>query len=214
MTRAAAMRPMDAAAARGIVALQRCAACGRVQYPPRELCGVCLSDALEWQESESVEADLLAATVLHHSHDPVFARGAAAARGSGAAGSGPGRGRIPRCAVRARNAGARCRAGRPRRTCGAARDGRAMTDRAAIVTGGSAGIGRAICETLLADGCHDRVARPQVAGRSRIRTCTPGSSILPTRRRRAALLRGPRRPIGRPRLSTMRGRCGRRCCPT
>ncbi|MGH7212923.1 MAG: Zn-ribbon domain-containing OB-fold protein [Acetobacteraceae bacterium] len=67
------MRPMDAAAARGIVALQRCATCGRVQYPPRELCGVCLGDAVEWQESEAVEADLLAATVLHHSHDPVFA---------------------------------------------------------------------------------------------------------------------------------------------
>ncbi len=73
MTRAAAMRPMDAAAARGIVALQRCVACGRVQYPPRELCAVCLSDALEWRESEAVEADLLAASVLHHSHDPAFA---------------------------------------------------------------------------------------------------------------------------------------------
>jgi uncharacterized OB-fold protein len=72
MRRAAAMQPMDAAAARGIVALQRCAACGRVQYPPRELCGVCLSDTLEWLESEAVEADLLAVTVLHHSHDPGF----------------------------------------------------------------------------------------------------------------------------------------------
>ncbi|HEX4260357.1 MAG TPA: zinc ribbon domain-containing protein [Acetobacteraceae bacterium] len=73
MTRAAAMRRMDAAAGRGLLALQRCADCGRVQYPPREVCAACLGDALEWEEAASAEADLLAETTLHHSHDPAFA---------------------------------------------------------------------------------------------------------------------------------------------
>ncbi len=29
--------------------LQHCMECGRVQYPPREICSRCLSDDLEWQ---------------------------------------------------------------------------------------------------------------------------------------------------------------------
>jgi uncharacterized OB-fold protein len=51
------------------VALQRCTACGAVQYPPRECCGACLSDALGWERAEAPGGTLLAMTVLHHSHE-------------------------------------------------------------------------------------------------------------------------------------------------
>ena len=42
----------------------------------------------------------------------------------------------------------------------------------AAVTGGSAGIGRAICETLLAEGQRGRLARARRRRHSRIRSCT------------------------------------------
>ena len=60
-----------AAAAEGRFELQVCDDCGAVQYPPRELCGNCLSEALVWKE-QSGEAELLSATTLHHSNDLFF----------------------------------------------------------------------------------------------------------------------------------------------
>jgi uncharacterized OB-fold protein len=70
MTRAAAMLPMDRAAAAGRVALQHCAACGAAQYPPRELCRVCLSAALDWTEAAQIDGEVLATTELAHSFEP------------------------------------------------------------------------------------------------------------------------------------------------
>lgn len=70
MTRAAAMAPMDAAAAEGRLALQHCAACGATQYPPRELCHVCLDPDLVWTIATAATGEVLAATVLHHSFEP------------------------------------------------------------------------------------------------------------------------------------------------
>jgi len=55
-----------------MIRLQRCRACGRAQYPPREVCGACLSDALDWQNAEALPARVLARTVLHHSNEPRF----------------------------------------------------------------------------------------------------------------------------------------------
>jgi uncharacterized OB-fold protein len=52
--------------------LQRCTACGMVQYPPRELCVACLADALEWRTTDAETGEVLAVTLLHHSHDPSF----------------------------------------------------------------------------------------------------------------------------------------------
>jgi uncharacterized OB-fold protein len=57
-------------AAEGRMALQRCSSCGCMQYPPRELCGVCLADTLEWRVSDAERGEVLAHTVLHHSHEP------------------------------------------------------------------------------------------------------------------------------------------------
>ena len=55
-----------------MIRLQRCVACGAVQYPPREFCGACLSDDVAWEEAESLPARVLACTRLHHSHEPRF----------------------------------------------------------------------------------------------------------------------------------------------
>jgi uncharacterized OB-fold protein len=54
------------------LALQRCTACGTVQYPPRELCVACLGDALEWWNSETQAGEVLATTTLFHSHAAAF----------------------------------------------------------------------------------------------------------------------------------------------
>lgn len=66
------MQEMAEQAKAGRVALQRCMACEAVQYPPRELCGSCLADALVWRVSDSEPGEMLATTCLHHSHDPRF----------------------------------------------------------------------------------------------------------------------------------------------
>jgi uncharacterized OB-fold protein len=66
------MRFMAECAARGKLALQTCGGCGRVQYPPRELCGACLADRFEWRTTDSEDGKVLAATELHHSHDAAF----------------------------------------------------------------------------------------------------------------------------------------------
>lgn len=63
---------MRQAAAEGNVALQRCEACGTVQYPPREMCRDCLSDQLGWDVAATVSGHLLAGTTLYHSNAPRF----------------------------------------------------------------------------------------------------------------------------------------------
>ncbi len=55
-----------------MIRLQRCAACGAAQYPPREVCGTCLSDRLAWESADSLPARVLARTRLHHSTEPRF----------------------------------------------------------------------------------------------------------------------------------------------
>ena len=67
-----AMQEMAAHAAAGRLALQRCADCGFVQYPPRELCSACLSHRFDWRVADREAAEVLAVTTLHHSHDAAF----------------------------------------------------------------------------------------------------------------------------------------------
>jgi uncharacterized OB-fold protein len=66
------MRSFSAAAREGKLALQHCLACGRVQYPPREMCGTCLHPEPRWRVSEKEDGVLLAATTLYHSNEPRF----------------------------------------------------------------------------------------------------------------------------------------------
>lgn len=62
---------LTAMAAQGRFALQVCAACGVVQYPPRQLCGGCLADDLQWRDVPDT-GRVLAETVLRHSNDLFF----------------------------------------------------------------------------------------------------------------------------------------------
>jgi NAD(P)-dependent dehydrogenase (short-subunit alcohol dehydrogenase family)/uncharacterized OB-fold protein len=51
--------------------LQACAACGAAQYPPREACGVCLADRLQWHR-HSGSGEVLAMSTLRHSNHLYF----------------------------------------------------------------------------------------------------------------------------------------------
>ena len=62
---------MTAAAAQGRFELQVCESCGTTQYPPREVCGRCLSTQLRWRP-QSGAGTLLAITTLAHSNDAYF----------------------------------------------------------------------------------------------------------------------------------------------
>ena len=62
---------LTSAAALGRFELQICQDCETVQYPPREVCGQCLSDRLRWQPVDA-SGRLLALTVLGHSNDLYF----------------------------------------------------------------------------------------------------------------------------------------------
>ena len=58
-------------AAEGRFALQHCAECGSVQYPPRDACCQCLSVDLHWRDTDT-NATVLAETRIHASPDPYF----------------------------------------------------------------------------------------------------------------------------------------------
>ncbi|MDE0727724.1 MAG: zinc ribbon domain-containing protein, partial [Alphaproteobacteria bacterium] len=62
---------LTAMAAVGRFALQCCADCGQVQYPPRQICGQCLGDDLPWRDVDP-SGTLLAETKLHHANDLFF----------------------------------------------------------------------------------------------------------------------------------------------
>jgi uncharacterized OB-fold protein len=53
-----------------MIRLQRCTDCATAQYPPREFCGVCLSDRLAWDSAEALPARVLARSCIHHSNEP------------------------------------------------------------------------------------------------------------------------------------------------
>ncbi|MFK7753199.1 MAG: SDR family NAD(P)-dependent oxidoreductase [Sedimentitalea sp.] len=62
---------LTVAAAEGRFALQHCADCGAVQYPPRDACSSCLSVDLIWRDTDP-SAHVLAQTRIHASPDPYF----------------------------------------------------------------------------------------------------------------------------------------------
>jgi NAD(P)-dependent dehydrogenase (short-subunit alcohol dehydrogenase family)/uncharacterized OB-fold protein len=70
-TRSRVALGLTAAAARGSFALQVCASCGVIQYPPREACRECLSNRLPWRPQDGA-GELLSDTVLRHSQELYF----------------------------------------------------------------------------------------------------------------------------------------------
>ncbi|MCY4477916.1 MAG: SDR family NAD(P)-dependent oxidoreductase [Gammaproteobacteria bacterium] len=71
MPRSRAGLGLTAHAAEGRFSLQRCEACGRVQYPPADSCRTCLSEELPWT-AMSGRGELIAHTNLHHSNDSFY----------------------------------------------------------------------------------------------------------------------------------------------
>ena len=70
-TRSRAAAGLDAAARRGDFELQVCDECGTVQYPCRDTCVACLSEALGWR-CVPAHGTVLAKTVLRSSAEPWF----------------------------------------------------------------------------------------------------------------------------------------------
>lgn len=62
---------LTAAAARGRLALQVCADCGAVQYPPRDVCRKCLSHRLAWRPQDG-RGELLTETTLRNAQELFF----------------------------------------------------------------------------------------------------------------------------------------------
>lgn len=73
--RSRAAMGITAAAAEGRFMLQHCAACGTVQYPPRDACESCLSTELPWRDTDPM-GELLAETTVRISPDLYFRRAA------------------------------------------------------------------------------------------------------------------------------------------
>lgn len=71
MMRSRAALGLSAAAAEGRFALQTCAECGTVQYPPRDACSTCLSLDLPWQDINPTGV-LLAETTIRTSTNLYF----------------------------------------------------------------------------------------------------------------------------------------------
>jgi uncharacterized OB-fold protein len=71
-----------------LIALGVCRDCKAVQYPPREVCARCLSDALESRQLEA-QGTVLACASIHRSLEPRFAARLPLAIGSVKLDSGP-----------------------------------------------------------------------------------------------------------------------------
>jgi uncharacterized OB-fold protein len=65
-------RPYWEAAAEGRLALQTCAACGKIRHYPRLLCDRCYSAAVVWKDA-SGRGTVHSWTVAHHAFHPAFA---------------------------------------------------------------------------------------------------------------------------------------------
>jgi NAD(P)-dependent dehydrogenase (short-subunit alcohol dehydrogenase family)/uncharacterized OB-fold protein len=70
-TRSRVALGLTAAAARGRFELQVCRDCGAVQYPPREVCRICLSQRLFWRRQDGM-GELISDTTLHAAQELFF----------------------------------------------------------------------------------------------------------------------------------------------
>lgn len=68
----AALAPFLAAARAGRLVVQRCAACGALRFPPRELCSGCLGREATWQQV-SGRGEVFSYNVMHQIYHPGFA---------------------------------------------------------------------------------------------------------------------------------------------
>jgi uncharacterized protein len=57
---------------RGVLMLQRCAACKKVRHYPRDVCDSCYSMQIDWVQA-SGRGEVFSWTVAHHAYHPAFA---------------------------------------------------------------------------------------------------------------------------------------------
>ena len=67
-----ALAPFFAAAKERRLVVQRCARCGTLRFPPRELCTSCLSTEIEWADV-SGRGEIFSFNVMHQVYHPAFA---------------------------------------------------------------------------------------------------------------------------------------------
>jgi uncharacterized OB-fold protein len=66
------LRPFFAAAREGRLVVQRCTACGRRRFPPRDICSECLGRETEWVVC-SGRGHVVSFNVMHQVYHPGFA---------------------------------------------------------------------------------------------------------------------------------------------
>jgi uncharacterized OB-fold protein len=66
------LRPFFTAAREGRLVVQRCTACGRRRFPPRDICSDCLGRDVEWVPS-SGRGRVVSFNVMHQVYHPGFA---------------------------------------------------------------------------------------------------------------------------------------------
>jgi uncharacterized OB-fold protein len=66
------LRPFFAAAREGRLVVQRCTACGRRRFPPRDICSDCLGRGAEWVAA-SGRGRVVSFNVMHQLYHPGFA---------------------------------------------------------------------------------------------------------------------------------------------
>ncbi len=67
-----ALAPYFAAARERRLVIQRCAGCGTLRFPPRELCTRCLGRDVTWQQV-SGRGEVFSYNVMHQVYHPAFA---------------------------------------------------------------------------------------------------------------------------------------------
>jgi uncharacterized OB-fold protein len=67
-----ALAPFFEAARRGVLVVQKCDSCGRLRFPPVELCSHCLSTKASWTPV-SGRGEVFSFNVMHQVYHPGFA---------------------------------------------------------------------------------------------------------------------------------------------
>ena len=66
------LAPFFEAARRGVLAVQKCDSCGRLRFPPHELCSHCLSTGASWIPV-SGRGEIFSFNIMHQVYHPAFA---------------------------------------------------------------------------------------------------------------------------------------------
>ena len=66
------LAPFFEAARKGVLVVQKCDSCGRLRFPPRNLCSHCLSTRSSWT-TVSGRGEVFSFNIMHQVYHPAFA---------------------------------------------------------------------------------------------------------------------------------------------